>query len=73
MGLPVIDISGLSSSDPAARRAVGEKLRSACLAHGFFYCTGHGVPPGLIEAVMDQTRALFDLPDDAKAAVDKTL
>ncbi|WP_216665412.1 isopenicillin N synthase family oxygenase [Pseudoruegeria sp. HB172150] len=71
MGLPVIDISGLSSPSPTARRAVGEDLRAACLEHGFFYCTGHGVPSGLIEAVMEQTKALFDLPMTAKLAVDK--
>lgn len=71
MGLPVIDISGLAASDPAARRAVGEALREACLAHGFFYCTGHGVPQGLVDAAMEQTRALFALPEAAKAALDK--
>lgn len=73
MGLPVIDVSGLASSDPAARYAVGEDLRAACLQHGFFYCVGHGVPEGLISAVMAQTRALFDLPTEAKLAVDKSL
>lgn len=71
MGLPVIDISGLVSSDPAARAAVGAEMRGACLAHGFFYCTGHGVPRGLVDAVFDQTRAFFDLPDAAKDALDK--
>lgn len=71
MGLPIIDISGLSASDPAARRAVGRALREACLAHGFFYCTGHGVPDGLVAAAMAQTRALFDQPDAAKLALDK--
>ena len=71
MGLPIIDISGLASSDPAARRAVGDALKAACLEHGFFYCTGHGVPQGLIDAAMAQTRALFDLPMEAKLAVDK--
>ena len=72
MGLPVIDISGLAASDPAARRAVGDALRAACLEHGFFYCTGHGVPEGFIEAAMEQTQALFGLPDAAKRALDKT-
>jgi isopenicillin N synthase-like dioxygenase len=73
MGLPIIDMAGIASSDPAARRAVGDALRVACLKHGFFYCTGHGVPQGLIDAVMDQTRALFDMPIAAKEAVDKSL
>ncbi|MCV6598603.1 MAG: isopenicillin N synthase family oxygenase [Mangrovicoccus sp.] len=72
MSLPVIDISGLASSDPAARRAVGAELRAACLEHGFFYMTGHGVPPALIDAVMGQSKALFDLPLAAKMAVEKS-
>ena len=71
MGLPVIDVSGLSSPHIVDRREVAERLREACLAQGFFYATGHGVPQGLIYAAMDETRKLFDLPDQAKAAVDK--
>lgn len=70
-GLPVIDVSGLSSSDPAARKAVGEALRAACLHTGFFYCSGHGIPQGLIDAVFDETRRFFDLPLEAKMAVHK--
>lgn len=72
MGLPIIDMSDLASSDPAARAAVGDALRQACSEHGFFYCAGHGVPEGLISAAMDQTRALFDLPNEVKDALDKS-
>ena len=71
MSLPVIDISGLSSSDASARAAVGRALRAACETHGFFYCTGHGVPQSLMDAVMDEARALFDLPMATKEALDK--
>lgn len=70
--LPVIDMSGLSSSDRSERMAVGEKLNQACLAHGFFYCTGHGIPQGLIDAALAQTRALFDLPDEVKNRLSKS-
>ncbi|PZQ50810.1 MAG: isopenicillin N synthase family oxygenase [Rhodovulum sulfidophilum] len=70
--LPVIDVSGLSSSDPADRARVGAALRAACLDKGFFYCVGHGVPAGLIEAVFAETRALFDQPEPAKLAIEKT-
>lgn len=69
--LPVIDVSGLSASDPGTRAAVGRALRDACLDKGFFYVTGHGVPQGLIDAVFAENKAFFDLPLDAKMKTDK--
>jgi isopenicillin N synthase-like dioxygenase len=69
--LPVIDISGLSSPLEAERRAVGAHIREACLDRGFFYITGHGVPDASTAEALAGARALFDLPDAAKRAVDK--
>lgn len=69
--LPVVDVAGLSSSNKADRRAVGDALRAACLDTGFFYCAGHGIPQGLIDAVFEQARRFFDLPLETKLAVDK--
>lgn len=69
--LPVVDVTGLSSSDPEKRRAVGQALRQACLDKGFFYCSGHGIPAGLIDAVFAETRAFFDLPLETKELVAK--
>lgn len=69
--LPVIAVGGLSSSDPARRRAVGAELRAACLDKGFFYVAEHGIPAGLIDAVFAEAKRFFDQPMDAKAAVDK--
>ena len=71
--LPVIDISGLSSSDPEKRRAVGAEIRGACLTSGFLYCVGHGIPDGLRDAVFAETRRFFDQPLDVKVRVDKGL
>lgn len=70
--LPIIDVSGLSASDPAKRAAVGAALRAACLDKGFFYCTGHGIPQGLIDAVFAETKAFFDLPEAAKLEIEKS-
>ncbi|MGE3934655.1 MAG: isopenicillin N synthase family dioxygenase [Rhodospirillaceae bacterium] len=67
--LPVIDIGGLRSGDPADRRAVADAIRRACLQHGFFYIVGHGVPADLQAALFAQARLLFDLPMAAKMAV----
>ena len=69
--LPIVDVTGLSSSDPEKRRAVGQALRQACLDKGFFYCAGHGIPAGLIDAVFAETRAFFDLPLETKELVAK--
>lgn len=69
--LPVVDVTGLSSSDPEKRRAVGQALRQTCLDKGFFYCAGHGIPAGLIDAVFAETRAFFDLPLETKELVAK--
>ena len=69
--LPVISVAGLSASDPARRRAVGDALREACLARGFFYVADHGIPAGLIEAVLAEARGFFAQGPDAKATVDK--
>lgn len=69
--LPVVDVSGLSSSNVEDRRSVGRSLREACLDKGFFYCAGHGIPAGLIDAVFEETKRFFDLPIEAKERVDK--
>ena len=70
--LPVVDVSGLSSSDPEQRKAVGAALRAACLDKGFFYCVGHGVPQGLIDAVFAETKRFFDQPVDMKMRYEKS-
>jgi isopenicillin N synthase-like dioxygenase len=70
--LPIIDVSGLSSSKRERREAVGELIRSACVNNGFFYIANHGVPQGLIDAAMAETRNFFDLPTEAKQQVAKS-
>jgi isopenicillin N synthase-like dioxygenase len=70
MPLPIIDVSRLSAGDAAPRRAVAAELHRACLDKGFFYVVGHGVPPGLIDAVLAQTRTFFAQPLQTKLAVD---
>jgi isopenicillin N synthase-like dioxygenase len=69
--LPIIDISGLSSAAIGDRKAVGAKLRAACLDKGFFYISHHGVPEDLVRDVFAESAAFFALPVDQKAEVDK--
>lgn len=70
--LPVIDIAALTSSNRDARCGVAHALRDACTEHGFFYCTGHGLPQALMDAVMDEARAFFDRPEAKKKNIDKS-
>jgi isopenicillin N synthase-like dioxygenase len=69
--LPIIDISGLSSTSAVDRRQVGAALRVACLDKGFFYIRNHGVSESLVDDVFREAAAFFALPVEQKAAVDK--
>ena len=66
VGLPIVDVSGLSSSDLDKRKQVGAELRKACLQYGFFYCAGHGIPQGFIEGVFEESQKFFALPQAEK-------
>jgi len=46
--IPVIDIAPLVSGSPEQARVVARDLGRACRDVGFFYLSGHGVPPALI-------------------------
>jgi isopenicillin N synthase-like dioxygenase len=70
--LPVIDIAGLSSPNPADRTAVAARLRAACLHNGFFYISNHGVDEARVADVFSEAASFFDLPPAQKAEVDKS-
>lgn len=55
--IPVIDLADDDATVAAA-------LRRACCDTGFFMLSpsSHGIAPALIDAMFDQTRALFSLP-----------
>ncbi|MHA7772925.1 isopenicillin N synthase family dioxygenase [Roseibium sp. M-1] len=70
MNLPVIDLSALSSGKNGLDR-VAEELGCAAREVGFFYVTGHGIDPGLIDRTFAASHALFALPLDDKMALTK--
>jgi len=67
--VPVVDIGGLRSPDPAAWGPVVSAIRDACLDKGFFYCVGHGVDPVTIERLFSVSRAFFALSEAEKRKV----
>jgi isopenicillin N synthase-like dioxygenase len=70
--IPIIDLSGLRSPDLADREAVAQALGRACRAVGFFYVTGHGIPPAIAAGVFSAARELFALPAADKEALSIT-
>lgn len=66
--LPIVDIAPFLDprGSEAARRAVADKLRRACIDIGFFYLMGHGIAPAELEEALSRSRDFFRLPLDAK-------
>lgn len=44
-------------------------MQQACIYHGFFYITNHGIDQGLLDEVFRQSRLFFDKPLDFKLAL----
>ena len=60
--IPVIDIAPLVNGSPDRAQAVAMTLGSACREVGFFYVSGHGIPPELIARVFEMSAAFFAAP-----------
>jgi len=67
--LPVIDVSPLFGNAAAARTRAADSIGTACRDHGFFYATGHGIPPSLLAELDDAARAFFALPEHEKLEI----
>jgi isopenicillin N synthase-like dioxygenase len=67
--LPLIDIARLRRGGPSDLIRVGEALDRACREFGFFYVTGHGVPPALSAELIGFARTFFALPLEQKLAI----
>ena len=64
--LPVVDVSGLYSDDPADRANAADALGKAAREVGFLYVTGHHVGKELRQRLLDQTKRFFAQPEDRK-------
>lgn len=64
--IPLIDISGLYSSDIAERQRVADELGRAAREVGFLQITGHGISPALRRGLIEQARRFFARPLEEK-------
>jgi isopenicillin N synthase-like dioxygenase len=60
--IPIIDVGPLVNGSTAQAQAVAKALGTACRDVGFFYISGHGVPPDLIARVFETSAAFFAGP-----------
>ncbi|HEC10280.1 MAG TPA: isopenicillin N synthase family oxygenase [Acidimicrobiales bacterium] len=65
--LPVIDVSDLVSGHGPGETA--REIDRACREVGFFYISGHGVDPDLIDTLDRLSREFFALPPEEKAEI----
>ena len=65
--IPVLNLS--RSQDPVTKPAFLLDLRRALLEVGFLYIDNTDVDQSLIEDVISNGKAFFDLPDQAKLAI----
>jgi len=66
--LPIINVNGLaygSSEEITIGNAIGE----ACIQHGFFYISGHGVNSDLLRQLEEYSRQFFDLNHKEKMRI----
>ena len=73
--LPIIDLGPfLTTSTPgdaitSKQKETAEEIRQACMTHGFFYVTNHGIDSKLIKSMMSSTKDLFNLSSEKKASL----
>ncbi|KAJ9612536.1 hypothetical protein H2200_004133 [Cladophialophora chaetospira] len=57
--VPLIDIGASFSGNSAARKAIAQQIRDACLTTGFFQISNHGVSAEAMDGVLDQAKRFF--------------
>lgn len=65
--IPILDLS--LSRNPDTKPAFLESLREALLEVGFLYIKNIGIDDTLIQNVIIQGKAFFDLPDEKKLEI----
>ena len=67
--IPLLDLSHFDAAEDKQAAFLAE-LRGASRQVGFFYLTGHGIEPALLDDLMNTARRFFALPERDKLAVE---
>jgi polar amino acid transport system ATP-binding protein len=66
--VPIVDIAPLVTGQGPSQ-SVADKIRAACLEHGFFYVVGHGVPQELMDRLERLSHQFFACPTEQKMSL----
>src|SRR5690348_5006200 len=67
--IPTLDMSPYLAGAPGGREAVAAQLDAISRRVGFFYLTGHGIPPGVIDRIFQESRRFHALPEVVKGVI----
>ena len=70
--IPIVDL-GAAGDDREQRQDLAARLTEICHQIGFLIVTNHGIDTRLVDAVFADAGRLFDLPEEQKRRIDKTL
>ncbi|KAH9968370.1 Clavaminate synthase-like protein [Lactifluus volemus] len=56
--IPVIDLKGASSTDPAVKREIADQIRDASINVGFFYIKGHGISDSVLSGALAAAQSI---------------
>ena len=65
--IPIIDVQEIETADGKAR--IGAEIVKAAETVGFFYLSGHGIAPSLIERAFATSKMFFELPEHEKFSI----
>ncbi|KAJ9142997.1 2OG-Fe(II) oxygenase [Pleurostoma richardsiae] len=64
--IPIIDVSGIFSPNPADRASVAQRIHDAATNTGFFYVANHGIESGVADAACAASLDFFRQPREVK-------
>ncbi|GAB2210206.1 hypothetical protein Droror1_Dr00015466 [Drosera rotundifolia] len=64
--IPTIDLDAVSKNDVGSRRVIVEQVRESSEKLGFFQVVNHGIPFGVLEAMLGGVRGFYEQDDELK-------
>jgi isopenicillin N synthase-like dioxygenase len=71
--IPIVDLTPFRTGNAATKREAAKRVTEICEGAGFFYLSGHGVPPAMLSRIVDEARRFFALPLEQRQRIPATV